>query len=142
MSVFNTISPTSPTLTGFPSGLTISTSNCGVGFPIEPGLGSIPIRFPTVRVVSVCPKPSISFSPVRFLNVLKTSGLRASPAMVACSIDDRSYFERSSLMKNLYIVGGAQKVVILYFLNMGRILPALNRSKSYVNMHASQSHCP
>ena len=76
------------------------------------------------------------------MNLLKTSGFRASPAVTAYLSEDRSYLERSSLIKNLNIVGGAQNVVMLYFLNMGRISSALKRSKSKVKIGASQSHWP
>ena len=41
-----------------------------------------------------------------------------------------------------YIVGGAQNVVMLYFLNSGRMSAALKRSKSYTNVAASHIHCP
>ena len=50
--------------------------------------------------------------------------------LVAYSIEDKSYFDKSSLIKNLYIVGGAQKVVMLYFLNIGKISSEWNLSKS------------
>ena len=41
-----------------------------------------------------------------------------------------------------YIVGGAQNVVMLYFLNIGRMSAALKRSKSYTKIAPSHSHCP
>ena len=55
----------------------------GDGLPIEPGFGVIPIKLPTVSVVSVCPKPSMMEMPVTSLKRLKTSGFMASPAMLA-----------------------------------------------------------
>ena len=61
-----------------------------------PGFGSIQGMVATVRVVSVCPKPSINLMPVSFLKVSNTAGFKASPAMVQYSRLDRSYFVRSS----------------------------------------------
>ena len=43
---------------------------------------------------------------------------------------DRSYLLRSSLMKKRYMVGGAQKEVMLYLANMGMMSSAWKRSKS------------
>ena len=87
-------------------------------------------RLPMDKTVSVWPNASRMRRPVAFSNWVKTSGLRASPAVAACLIVERSNLERSSLMKNRYIVGGAQKVVMLYCLNIGRMSSAENRSKS------------
>ena len=41
-----------------------------------------------------------------------------------------------------YIVGGAQKVVMRYLANSGRMSAASKRSKSYTNVAASHSHWP
>ena len=81
-------------------------------------------------VVSVWPKPSMMERPVASRKRLKTSGFMASPAVEACLMELKSYLLRSCLMKKRYMVGGAQKVVMLYFLNMGMISSALKRSKS------------
>mgnify|MGYP002591464935 CR=1 FL=1 len=54
----------------------------------------------------------------------------ASPAIVARSTDERSYFVRSSFIIMRYIVGGAQKVVMPYSLKRGSISAAWKRSKS------------
>lgn len=56
--------------------------------------------------------------------------MRASPAVVICFTDERSYFEISCFTIMRSIVGGAQKVVIWYFANIGRISAASKRSKS------------
>ena len=77
------ISPTSPLGVIVPSEFSNASLYCGVGFPIEPSFGVIPFKFATVSVVSVCPKPSISVSPVASLKRVTTSGLTASPAVVA-----------------------------------------------------------
>ena len=61
-----------------------------------PGFGSIHGIVAMVRVVSVCPKPSISLIPVSFLNVSNTAGFNASPAMVQYLSEDKSNFVRSS----------------------------------------------
>ena len=45
-------------------------------------------------------------------------------------MEDKSYLLKSSLMKNRYMVGGAQKVVMWYFANMGKMSWASNLSKS------------
>ena len=95
-----------------------------------PTLGLVPMRLPIITVVSDWPKPSMRLRPVTFLNWWNTSGFRASPAMVACSMLLRSYWEMSCLMSMRYMVGGAQKVVILYLANMGRMSAASKRSKS------------
>ena len=97
---------------------------------MEPTLGLMPTRLPIITVVSLWPKPSIRLRPVAFWNWWKTSGLRASPAMVACSMLLRSYWLISCLMSIRYMVGGAQKVVIWYWANMGRMSAASKRSKS------------
>ena len=73
-------------------------------------IGEICIRH-DVTVVSVCPNPSISLMPVNFLKVSNTAGFNASPAMVQYSRLDRSYFVRSSWMRNRKMVGGAQSDV-------------------------------
>ena len=44
--------------------------------------------------------------------------------------NDMAYFDKSSLIKKRYIVGGAQKVVMPYFANMGRMSSEWNLSKS------------
>lgn len=61
-----------------------------------PGFGSIQGMVAMVRVVSVCPKPSISLIPVSFLKVSNTAGFNASPAMVQYFSEDKSNFVRSS----------------------------------------------
>ena len=76
-----------------------------------PGFGSIHGMVATVRVVSVCPKPSIRRMPVSFLKVSNTAGFNASPAMVQYCRWLRSYFVRSSWMRKRKIVGGAQSDV-------------------------------
>ena len=49
----------------------------------------------------------------RVTPVYKGNNLVATGVQIeAYSIEDKSYFDKSSLIKNLYIVGGAQKVVI------------------------------
>ena len=68
--------------------------------------------------------------PVARLNCVNTSGFSASPAVVAWCTDEKSYFEMSSFMSMRYIVGGAQKVVMPYFANIGRICSAWKRAKS------------
>ena len=93
-------------------------------------MGTVPTGLYTVRVVSVWPKPSISVRPVARFHCSNTSGFNASPAVVEYSMEDRSYLERSSLIKNRYMVGGAQKVVMWYLANMGRMSWASNLSKS------------
>ncbi len=98
--------------------------------PREPIFEALPLKLPIITVDSDWPKPSIIEIPVAFLNWLNTSGFSASPAMEACLMEDRSNLERSSRIKNRYMVGGAQKVVMLYFLNMGRMSPGSNFSKS------------
>ena len=50
----------------------IAISYCGLGTPMLPGFGSIQGKVPNVKVVSVCPKPSIKRIPVIFLNVSYT----------------------------------------------------------------------
>ena len=107
-----TISPVSPGATSTPSGSTILTLYCGLGLPIDPSLTLVPLKLPTVSVVSVWPKPSMISRPVAFLNCIATSGFNASPAVVICLTDEKSYLERSSLIIILSIVGGAQNVVI------------------------------
>ena len=47
-----------------------------------------------------------------------------------CFTVEKSYLEMSCFIIMRSIVGGAQKVVMLYFLNIGRILDASKRSKS------------
>ena len=54
----------------------------------------------------------ITVWPSYMMTYPKTSGFNASPAVVECSIDERSYFDRFSFIKNLNIVGGAQNVVM------------------------------
>ena len=54
----------SPGAADVPSVLSKSTTYSGLGTPMEPGLGSIQGKVAMVRVVSVCPKPSISLMPV------------------------------------------------------------------------------
>ena len=130
LSVRTTISPVSPTGAGVPSGRTMSTSYKGLGMPIEPVLGTVPTGLYTVRVVSVWPKPSISVRPVARFHCSNTSGFNASPAVVEYSMEDKSYLLKSSLIKNRYMVGGAQKVVMWYFANMGKMSWASNLSKS------------
>ena len=98
--------------------------------PMDPTLGRIPTRLPIITVVSLWPKPSMRLSPVAFWNWWNTSGFRASPAMVACCTLLRSYWLRSCLMSIRYMVGGAQKVVMRYLANMGRMSEASKRSKS------------
>ena len=97
---------------------------------MEPGLGTVPTGFKMVRVVSVWPKPSIKERPVARFHCSKTSGFKASPAVVEYSMELRSYLLKSSLMKNRYMVGGAQKVVMWYLANIGRMSWASNLSKS------------
>lgn len=53
-----------------------------------PGFGSIQGMVAMVRVVSVCPKPSISLIPVSFLKVSNTAGFNASPAVVGSDKDE------------------------------------------------------
>ncbi len=102
----------------------------GLGLPMEPGFGVMPMKLPTVSVVSVWPKPSMMEMPVASRKRVKTSGFMASPAMLAWRMEERSYLERSSLMKYRYMVGGAQNVVIWYFAKSGRMSSAWKRSKS------------
>ena len=80
--------------------------------------------------------------PVVFLKMLNTSGFSASPAVLAQWMLDRSYFEMSSRIRKRYMVGGAQKVVMLYLANIGSMSWALKRSKSYTNTAPSFIHCP
>ena len=68
--------------------------------PMLPGLGSIHGKVASVSVVSVCPKPSISRMPVNRWNVSYTAPFSASPAVVQYSSDERSYFVRSSRIRN------------------------------------------
>ena len=63
----------------------------GEGFPMDPGLGTIPLIVPTMTDDSVCPNASMSFSPVASYHLLYVSGLRASPAMQQFFRDERSY---------------------------------------------------
>ena len=69
----------------------------------------------TVNVVSVWPKPSMSFIPVSLYHCSNTLGFRASPAMVQYLSDDRSNLLMSSLIRNRNTVGGAQNEVMPYF---------------------------
>ena len=85
---------------------------------------------PRTSVVSVWPKASMMDRPVAFLNRLNTSGFSASPAVHAQWMLLRSYFEMSSRIRKRYMVGGAQKVLMLYLANIGRMSWALKRSKS------------
>ena len=142
LSVRMTISPGSPTFTGLPSGSTSSTSNSGLGLPMEPTFGVVPAKLPSTSVVSVWPKASMMDRPVVFLNRLNTSGFSASPAVHAVWMLLRSYLEMSSRIRKRYMVGGAQNVVMLYFANIGRMSWALKRSKSYTNTAHSFIHCP
>ena len=57
---------------------------------MEPGLGSIQGKVAMVRVVSVCPKPSISLMPVNLRKVSYTAGFSASPAIVQYCREERS----------------------------------------------------
>ena len=68
----------------------METLKSGDGLPIDPGFGVSPTKLPITSVVSVWPKPSISDRPVYSLNLLNTSGLSASPAMVTWRSDERS----------------------------------------------------
>ena len=97
---------------------------------MEPTLCALPIRLAMESVVSVWPKPSISLRPVRRSNWRNTSGFIASPAVVARLTEEKSYSERSCLIIMRYMVGGAQKVVMRYFANSGRMSAASKRSKS------------
>ena len=64
-----------------------------------PGLGVMPAKVPTVRVVSVWPKASMMETPVASLKRLKTSGFMASPAVLALRRELRSYRLRSSRIR-------------------------------------------
>ena len=97
-----------------PLSSTMSTSKLAEGFPIDPGLGLIQMKLPTMTGDSDWPNPSLSSSPVSSLNLLKTSGLSASPAMAQRFTLDQSYLERSSWIMKRKTVGGAQKVVTRY----------------------------
>ena len=68
--------------------------------------------------------------PVSFSNWLYTSGLSASPAVVIRLTEEKSYLLISSLIIMRSMVGGAQKVVMWYLANIGRISSAWKRSKS------------
>ena len=82
LSVRMTISPTAPGTQERPFSSTMSTSYWGLGLPMAPIRGSAPKRLPTVRVVSVWPKPSIKVRPVAAFHWRYSSGLRASPAVL------------------------------------------------------------
>ena len=88
---------------------------------MELGLGSMPRLLQTETVVSVCPNPSISLMPVALYQLLKTSGLRASPAIQQYLREERSCCSSPALMNILNMVGGQQRVVILCFSTMWRI---------------------
>ena len=92
-----------------------STRNWGDGFPMDPGLGVIPLRVPTMTEDSVCPKASMSLRPVALYHVLNVSGLRGSPAMQQFFSEDRSWPSIPAFRYSLNIVGGQQNVVILCF---------------------------
>ena len=47
-----------------------------------------------------------------------------------------------ALMKNLYIVGGAQNVGILYFSIIASIFSGINLSNSYTKTHVPIASCP
>ena len=92
-----------------------STRNWGDGFPMEPGLGVMPLRVPTMTEDSVCPKASISLRPVALYQVLKVSGLSGSPAMQQFFSEEMSWPSMPALRYSLNMVGGQQNVLILCF---------------------------
>ena len=98
----------------------------GSGFPQEPGIPLEYLKLASMTADSVCPKPSRISSPVCSLNIRKTSAFNASPAVVQLTRELKSYASRFSLIRKRYIVGGAQKVVILYFASSGRISVGVN----------------
>ena len=79
---------------------------------MAPGRAFMPQKVPTVRVVSVWPKPSMMERPVASRKMRCTSGFRASPAVVMLRMELRLYWEISSRISMRSMVGGAQKVVI------------------------------
>ena len=97
---------------------------------MEPSLGVMPTVLATSTVPSLWPKPSMMERPVASWNLRNTSGFRASPAVVMCLTVDRSYFMMSWRIIMRSMVGGAQKVVMPYLPNMGRMSSAWKRSKS------------
>ena len=97
---------------------------------MEPGRGFMSASVAMVNVVSVWPNPSYGSWPETRANASLTSAGMASPAVVTCSSVEKSTLERSSFTRKRKMVGGAQKVVMPYCLNIGSMSAAWKRSKS------------
>ena len=122
------ISPSWPMSTSSSFSFNNLTSNNGLGFPIEPNFASIQSKVAIVNTVSVWPNPSLILSPDISLNLFDTSGGNGSPAVVTWCMFEKSYPLMFSLIKNLYIVGGAQKVFTLFSITFSSNLIPLNLS--------------
>ena len=92
---------------------------------MEPGRGVEFVRLPTVRGVSVWPKPSKMVIPVCSRQKSNRSGFSASPAVVQYWRLDRSKASTSTSVMRRYIVGGQHKVVTPYFPISARISAGL-----------------
>ncbi len=88
-----------------------TTSQPGMGRPMEPGLGSMHGSVAICSVVSVWPYPSWMGSPVAAFQSWNTLSFSSSPAVVQWRSFERSKADRSCRTRKRYTVGGAQKVV-------------------------------